>query len=59
MFVEGKGKWLNKQLASLLVQRLIQLFGERSEPGKPWVFRALPVTQEKAEENRRFFGLCP
>lgn len=55
MFVKGKGKQLRKQMPSLLVQMFSRLFGERSEPGKPMVFRALPVTREEAEKNRRFF----
>ena len=59
MFVKGKGKRLGKQMPSLLVQMFSQLFGERSEPGKTKFLRALPVTREKAEEKRSFYGLCP
>ena len=39
MFVQGRAKWIEKQMSSLLEQMLSYPFGERSDHEKPEVFR--------------------
>ena len=39
MCVQGRAKWIEKQMSSLLEQMLSYPFGERSDPGKPKVFQ--------------------
>lgn len=42
MFAKGRVKRTGKQMPSLLEQMLSRTFDERSETGKPKVFRSLP-----------------
>lgn len=58
MFVKGRGKWLGKQMPSLLEQMFSQLFGERSDLGKPKVFRGSARNMGQLRKTFGFPRLC-
>lgn len=58
MSAKGRAKCPKKQLPSLLGQALLRGFGERSEPGKPKVFRVSARESRMASRESRMSGHC-